>query len=174
MTVKGVKGVGRPLKQLDPGVIVAVSGRPGTSGDVQGGKWTRIYRTCTSKSKGGVTERFELLDAIGRSVKYCLRILHPPTRLPSTPSARPLAGPTFEHHLTAEDPPSETKPEVKRRRVYFTLTLPPLRPPGPLPLHFSYRTCPRVVPYPLPSSPRFHNVSRVGFSGTPRISQTSF
>lgn len=102
-------------------------------------------------------------------MKYCLRILHLPTRLPSTPSTQPLIGLTFEHHLTAEDPPSETKPEVKRRRVYFTLTLPPLCPPGPLPLHFSYCTCPRVVAYPFPSSSRFHNVSRVGFSGDGRL-----
>lgn len=58
----------------------------------QTSKWTRIHRTFASKSKGGVMERSKLVDGVGRAVKYCLRILHPPTRLVCLPrrSANPL------------------------------------------------------------------------------------
>lgn len=84
-------------------------------------KWTRIHRTCASKSKREAIERLKPLDALGWALKYCLRILHPPSRLPSTPCQPPL-----EHLRLAEDPPFGTRPEVKRRRVYFTLTSPPL------------------------------------------------
>lgn len=91
MTVKGVKGVGRPLKQLDPGVIAAVSG----AGDVQGSKWTRIHRTCTSKGKGGVTERFELLDAIG---KVC-EILPPDSASTDSSAFYPEPPTPYRSHL---------------------------------------------------------------------------
>lgn len=56
------------------------------------------------------------LDGIGRAVKYCL--LHPPTRLP-LPTLF-LSSTLFEHLRFGEDSPFQTKPEVKRRRVYFT------------------------------------------------------
>ena len=78
------------------------------------------------------------LDGIGRAVKYCL--LHPPTRLPlPTPF---LSSTPFEHLRFGEDSPFQTKPEVKRRRVYFT------SPPPYLPLlspsfHFPHLSSPR-------------------------------
>ena len=76
----------------------------------------------------GMWWKLKPLDTVGRAVKYCLRILHPPARLPlSSPPPTPFPFP-FRPLLNTFDPPkilpSRRKPEVKRRRVYFTLTSP--------------------------------------------------
>lgn len=91
----------------------------------QSGKWTRIYRTCTSKSKRGVMEA----EAARRRRKGT-EIL-PPNSASTDSSASLIPFPfpvPFEHLRLAEDSPFQTKPEVKRRRVYFMLTSPPLIP----------------------------------------------
>lgn len=90
------------------------------------------------------------LDGIGRAVKYCL--LHPPTRLPlPTPF---LSSTPFEHLRFGEDSPFQTKPEVKRRRVYFTF------PPPYLPLLSLFPLPPLILPASLDRfNPLFDAVS---------------
>lgn len=102
-------------------VTVAIAVTLSSASVGQRSKWTQIHRTCTSKSKGGVTERLKLLDAVGRACE----ILPPDSASAGSPAFHPFPTPV-ERLLSAEDPPFDTKPEVKRRRVYFALTLPPL------------------------------------------------
>lgn len=67
-------------------------------------------------------------------------ILPPPARLPLPTPFFPQ--PLLNTSVSAKDSPFQTKPEVKRRRVYFTFAspppylplLPPSSPSSPLPL----------------------------------------
>lgn len=60
-----------------------------------------------------------------RRLRMGIEILPPDSASTVSSAFHPLPAP-FEHLRLAEDPPFGTRPEVKRRRVYFTLTSPPL------------------------------------------------